>query len=344
MKAILLPTEASAVGQYRILTVAKYLRRLGWDVPEVAPTALELGDLEDLCRGADIIVSQRNQVTRTTAALRAAADLNRCPLVMDADDNFLTMSRDNPAFTLMLPGSEPMTAAMLGVHAADAITTSTPGLAVALEGLNPNAYVCPNAQDMDNWETVIRAKRAKDKVIIGWAGAAAHYYDLKLVWNGVKRALYENKNAEFHVFGYAPDFLRGQQRVVLHPEFVEWSQYHQALENKGFDIGIAPIRDTAFNESKSNIKWQEYAMLKVPTVASKRYSYLAIEDGVTGFLADDSAAAWTSKLNQLIRNPELRKKLGSAAHKEIKKHYDMATNVKVWADAYERIIATHQPE
>ena len=49
------------------------------------------------------------------------------------------------------------------------------------------------------------------------------------------------------------------------------------------DINLAPLVDSIFNRAKSEIKWIEAALVKVPTVASKigAFSDMVI-DGETG--------------------------------------------------------------
>jgi glycosyltransferase involved in cell wall biosynthesis len=80
-----------------------------------------------------------------------------------------------------------------------------------------------------------------------------------------------------------------------------------------FDIGLAPLVDNRFNRSKSFIKILEYAALGVPFIASPVGPYADhVVDGVTGFLAS-TPDEWAERLDQLIRSPWLRMKIGGAA-------------------------------
>ena len=58
-----------------------------------------------------------------------------------------------------------------------------------------------------------------------------------------------------------------------------------------------------------------------------------IQDGVNGFLAKDEKE-WIEKLSLLIKNSELRQRLGRAGRKTVEERY----SVKVWAPRYVEII------
>ena len=45
-----------------------------------------------------------------------------------------------------------------------------------------------------------------------------------------------------------------------------WRQLPQLIAS--VDINIAPLQDTVFNRAKSENKWVEAALVKVPTIAS----------------------------------------------------------------------------
>jgi len=58
-----------------------------------------------------------------------------------------------------------------------------------------------------------------------------------------------------------------------------------------------------------------------------------IQDGVNGFLAKDEKE-WIEKLSLLIKNSELRQRLGKAGRKTVEERY----SVNVWAPRYVEII------
>lgn len=74
--------------------------------------------------------------------------------------------------------------------------------------------------------------------------------------------------------------------------------------------------DSIFNEAKSEIKWIEAALVKVPTVASNLGAFKEmIIHNETGVLVDDSS--WFGELNKLIESVELRKHIAEKAYEYV---------------------------
>ena len=109
-----------------------------------------------------------------------------------------------------------------------------------------------------------------------------------------------------------------------------------------FDIGIAPLEDTSFNSSKSNIKFLEYSALGIPTVASKVTPYSStIVNGETGFLIKPKGTVyldWVKALTKLVENKELREQVGKNANKFVKENFNIEKNVDLWKDTYLEIL------
>ena len=66
------------------------------------------------------------------------------------------------------------------------------------------------------------------------------------------------------------------------------------------DINLAPLEKSVFNEAKSENKWVEAALVKVPTVASKVGAFeKMIQTEVTGILCE-TRQEWEKALISLI--------------------------------------------
>ena len=87
------------------------------------------------------------------------------------------------------------------------------------------------------------------------------------------------------------------------------------------DIAIAPLEATLFNDAKSNIKFQEAAILGMPSVCSPRAAFrdVVVQDS-NGLLADTDAD-WEQALDRLIRDPALRARLGRQALEDVVRRY-----------------------
>ena len=110
---------------------------------------------------------------------------------------------------------------------------------------------------------------------------------------------------------------------------VEMNKYPEMIEN--IDIGIAPLVDTEFNRSKSNLKYLEYSALGIPSVCSNVYPYAkTIKKGENGFLAKN-IKHWKEHLERLIESSSLRKEIGEASYNFVKENYNQKDIAKQWA-------------
>ena len=86
-----------------------------------------------------------------------------------------------------------------------------------------------------------------------------------------------------------------------------------------------PLEDTFFHACKSENKWMEAALVKVPTIASWNSELAgAIEDGVNGYLCKDMQE-WNDKLQNLIGDEKLRRDLAERAHERVLERYTTYT-------------------
>jgi glycosyltransferase involved in cell wall biosynthesis len=115
-------------------------------------------------------------------------------------------------------------------------------------------------------------------------------------------------------------------RSDILPSTWTFKEYPKHLSTMKWDIGIAPLVDSAFTRCKSHIKFLEYSMYKIPTIASRVYPYYVnsygreiIEHEKTGLLVKPKE--WFDALEDLICNADKRKLLGENAHIHVKENW-----------------------
>ena len=94
-------------------------------------------------------------------------------------------------------------------------------------------------------------------------------------------------------------------RIIAHP-FAEWTELPEMIAS--IDINLAPLEESIFNEAKSENKWVEAALVRVPTVATNLGAFQRmIEHGRTGILCD-TVEDWYTELENwfLVMRRELR--------------------------------------
>lgn len=279
-----------------------------------------------------IIVKQIDNATASQALLHWGKQ-NNCLIVQDYDDDMLAVREDQPASKMgyQVGGQRrAYTASMMSL--ADALIVSTTPLKESFTQVlkevfkdKKDIYVFPNYNDVNDWNYPQPKKDGK-KIVIGWAGSVTHDADLKIVMPALAKILDKYDNVYLELLGgimqgsiafLTKDFspkAKDKLRVIFGTP--AWDKYPELMMSQKWDIGLAPLIDDKFNRSKSHIKWMEYAMIGIPTIASDVYPYSKnIKEG-TGLLAGD----WEKHLSFLIENPEERKRISENAFKYIKEN------------------------
>lgn len=268
-------------------------------------------------------------------------------VIIDIDDNYLDIPETNLLYDRFKRTKRDRAMLSTILSFADAITVSTFPLKEriaahikAIHGIEKDIYVVPNCNDIDFWNSP-KPKWNKDFITIGYAGSNSHQDDLMMIMPAIKNLMQKYKNLKFQLIGsiekkLIPKYFVGfdddsLKRVELGAAESVFKKYPAWLGQQPWDIGIAPLVDTAFTRCKSHIKWMEYASFKIPTVASRVYPYFmpirntpTIIDGETGILCRPNE--WEEKLEKMILNEDLRKKIGNNAYNFVKDHWQYEQN------------------
>jgi glycosyltransferase involved in cell wall biosynthesis len=186
----------------------------------------------------------------------------------------------------------------------------------ALE-FNPHVTVIPTVVDIERYPTK-QDYRAQGKVNIGWVGLA---YNLPYVQR-LERT-FQKLKAEVGDFIFTVICSRGLSIDGVKTVFKPWNYDDEAKDIGTFDIGIMPLPDDEWAKGKCGLKVLQYMTCGVPVVASPvGVNQEIIKDGENGFLAVTDNE-WLEKLVLLVRNEELRRKLGQKGRETIGNHYSL---------------------
>lgn len=206
----------------------------------------------------------------------------------------------------------------------DAVITTTERLAAELEKYVPNVYINRNTASermLELSEVAYEDKQKKinklvdKKVKLGYfSGSITHNDDFNLILPTVVRLMGKYKEVELHIVGILDipkEMERFKDRVIAHP-FVEWEKLPELIAS--VDINLAPLEESIFNEAKSENKWVEAALVRVPTVASNFGAFgKMIRDGETGLLCND-CDEWYEKLEKIVIDSKLREEIATNAY------------------------------
>lgn len=342
---------AGVVGEtkrYRVQNAVEAFRGVDVQVDQIAIADLKGQDLAFLSSGLyDVVVCHRVSDSETLRRLLAEAERAGILAVFDIDDlifvpEFAQIRIAHRALTL-----EEAKAEIQGLRAAirqfSYATCTTPQLKRELEAMGvPHVGIVPNtwSQRVKTMSVAALAsnsqKKNPDKVVIGYpSGSNTHQRDLAVALPALIRILKEFPNVDLHLCGFIdlPEELAPfRDRVVMRP-FVHHLLLPEFLA--AFDINIAPLESTPFCEAKSEIKFLEAALVKVPTVASSTEPFRGvIHNGNTGYLAG-SENEWYEHLKKLVVEPELRRKMGQSALDDVTEHWSPDLRVNRSLAAFE---------
>ena len=238
-------------------------------------------------------------------------------LVTDIDDAFRLIGADHPEAAFY----RPLVAALDRAVAASAETWfSTEEAMRAYAGIAHASHLLPNALDPRLWRDW-RAQRSAiltgDRVRMLYMGTYTHDADLERVRPALDRLHRERPGSfDLTLIGVAAETapapwlerLSPPADAVAYPRFVRW------LRSQGpFDIGLAPLADSAFNRAKSDVKLLDYAALGIVPVVEDAPAYRA--DPQAGAIAVH-AGDWFEALSRVLddRDDARRRAARAADH------------------------------
>lgn len=304
---------------YRVLNKAEQIRSFGYEVHVVNASDFKLLD----ARYASHVIIYRTGYQEVYKVLKKLGEKYHIPIYYDIDDLvFDTKYTDQLTYTQNLSIAEKRnydaTVEQYGKLLAlcDGTITTTSVLQKALEKYNLPALLNRNLASQELVEISNKViKKASDKVKIGYfSGSITHNENFNLIKPALIKILQEQKQVELHLVGHLDipkEIQKFNDQIVVH-DYVDWHDLPQMVGE--MDINLAPLVTSVFNAAKSEIKWMEAALVKVPTIASNIGSYKEmIIDNETGILVNDDE--WEEKLKDLVINFEKREKIATNAKK-----------------------------
>lgn len=219
------------------------------------------------------------------------------------------------------------------IKKADHVITCTPYLDEFARTFNPNTTDISSTINTDTYIPVNEYKN-NGKVTLGWSGSHSTIRYLKLL----QPVLLElKKEVEFKllVMGGGASFAMEGIEVEAH----EWSEEKEIAVLQKMDIGLYPLPlDEEWVYGKSGLKALQYMALGLPVVATAiGANFRVIQDGKSGLLVT-TQQEWIEKLQSFISDPELRKKLGTAARERVEKYYSVKANEPVYLGILNKVL------
>jgi hypothetical protein len=260
----------------------------------------------------DVLVAQRTCNEAPSAWWqKTARKTNRPLMVFELDDDLWHIDPSNRmAANFYTP--DRLQRLTDNVRVADLVTVSTEPLADVVSAFNPNVQVLPN--QVPAWLLEHKRPHNPDVVTVGWRGGTSHARDFGELARPLRRFLQHPTNrgrVEFHCIGedHTPRVATLHGRTRHTGWFESNTDFLQAVD---FDVAAIPLRESRFNESKSELAMLEMSALGIPSIATFTGPYTRA-GAPAWFVAPGDAKDWERQLQAAVSDDLERARMGRAA-------------------------------
>lgn len=284
---------------------------------------------------ADIYLIQRFFPTPYTISFIEDLIASGKPVIYETDDLLVSGSAGNYQLHESVAYVAPYVEQV--IKKATAITVSTAVLRDYYSHLREDITVLPNLIDANLWQGESVPKQSEG-VVIAFSGTNTHAKDLELVEDALI-TLHSTYPTElsYLFMGCATESLLSLPNANFVPFVEQYSNYAALMKQLPIDIGIAPLAESRFNASKSNIKWLEFSMCNIAGIYSDSPAYnSSVENDKTGVLVANGD--WFDALNDLVRAESKRKEIATAAKQKVLAEYSIENNAEVYLNFWRSLV------
>ena len=328
--------DYSPCAYIRVLQPLDYLCELG-----LIEFVIASADQAHNCR-ADVLFCHRTSGcdVAQAEALKSYARRNGIPLLYDIDDNLVEIDKNHPE-RLGLETNVPVILTFL--RNADAVFFSTARLLEQLGGFCSRPMVLGNALDQRLLPKVYGRNRSepvfknRQRVGILYMGTQTHAPDFDLVSSSLSRlALEFQERVRVGLIGVtaSSNLPFGIQRVRIpesvgssYPAFMSW-----LAAQRDWHIGIAPLRETRFNDAKSMVKVLDYSTMGAMPVVSDVPAYEEIPSGAA-LKVTNTSDNWYTALRSAVTDDNMRNTISEAAYKRLFCEYTLSSQLDTRIEA-----------
>lgn len=338
MKILALWEGMGGVEYHRLYSPLKYLQINHSDKVDIEIcTEINEKGLPDL-RGYDLVLFNRYIGARHYDVLVHLAKHN-IPYIIDIDD-YWVLPRFHHAYR-WFKSNQIKAAITDAINYAHAVTTTTPELAEKIRVYNKQVTVIPNALNLTD-EQWLSGPTASDKIRFGWVGGLTHANDIQIICDSIADICeaYPDR-VEFYLCGYeqhhiwqsilyrfngAADKIRPQVKVSHAQSVNEYGNFYRL-----FDVALAPLEDTNWNNCKSELKLIEAAAYSLPVIASGVKPYLNHAGNAGVRLVKNTPTDWFNAMRWFIDNHDKAKIMGEAnkAYADIHHNFPAITQARL---------------
>lgn len=196
---------------------------------------------------------------------------------------------------------------------------------------NQNVVVNPTTIDTEHLHNPgLYLKPVNAIPVIGWTGTHSTLIYLDSLIPVLKDL--ENKHEfEFRVISNQPP----ESIPLKNYRFIQWNQDTEIEDLIQFDIGVMPLTPDPWSAGKCGFKALQYMALEIPAVVDAvGVNPIIVENGQQGFICHN-AHEWKKNLEMLLKDRDLRLKMGQSGRARVKAHYSISSNSENFLSLFE---------
>ena len=301
--------------------------------------------IREKANNADVIVFQRPQ-DKATLELARQLKYQGKKIIFENDDTYSGLPLERLGNEKAIELAQEINKNLQDfLRLADGAIASTEILAKEYREINKNTVVLKNT--IDPFDKFTCKKNTTGKLRVGLIGSVTSNDDYIHVKDAIRR-LDERNDITLVVMGvkrsdgsYLPtmkedyDFWASLKNVEWH-SYVPVTRYMSYIASLALDVAIIPRKDHYFNKCKSNLKFLEMSLLKIPVIAQgfEDSPYLKDKDYLTLVYENDD---WYNKVIELKENREHFLSIAEKAQEYVLKNYNIKTYYHEWVTQIEKL-------
>lgn len=321
--ALFYPAPDQGTFRYRIYNM---VQKINADLPDYAASyfyAAEIGQFLEQNIPFDLLIISRFDWTPQLQELIDYAHIRNVRVVYDTDDLVF-----DPDYLPLVAEQLEISSAELPIwqdtvarnyqaaQLADEFLCTNKFLAQKLnEKFNKPVHIIPNFLNSEQVEFARTYQKPQtDKFWLGYfSGTRSHYKDFQLIEPAIINTLRKYPEINLVLMGHfkLSSELKMFSDRIKQVKFGDFLNYLEVIGT--CDLILVPLMVNDFTNCKSELKFFEAGIMKVPVVTSPTFIYKEIiTDGENGMLAEETE--WEDKITTIYNDKELWRKVSEEAY------------------------------
>ena len=325
----LVPTLDSSLFELRLKNPLELCSKLfNWNI-----TFRLLSDCTgEMIMQGDVFIVQRDANQFVVEVIQLIKRMGK-PIIFDIDDLLTELPDFLSHHQLLIDNQYYLQQAL---KESTVVSTTTKRLSRVLQKYNDNINIIPNCVECSTKDVISHSNVKSKEVSLIVASS-----DKVLVDMVIESIFKIQKQLGVKVITIGPislEFIKAGITVEQY-EIMPYEDFLNLIRNTSNLIGIIPLDNSVFSSCKSPIKYFDYSLAGVPTLASNLPPYLDfIENENTGLLVNNNNNAWFNAIKDVILSSQIRSHLADMARYYVVENYSLEHSAKLWNDTIEQAI------